>query len=780
MSSIVPSNLIIASSEGSNLPNANLNPSNLVTGINSDDSGSEAYDGRNIQRRRAASSFHPPLLMVETGLSSDKKVNRVPLPLSASPRETYAPLSPLTAFQSDESVRKERERHFEALDNAGFDVERGGGEETENEDQGNGEEAEAEAEDDQEEEEQRQETEIEDSEVDQASDTSEDNLTRLAEIEEFGGEDEEEDDFEFSLHRRDETSSLERASGGFGASRHDTESATTLVSLPNLAERKAILPSIAEAAELGDVGVPGKTGGEEEYGERKEHEAGKIGQQTEGDAALHAAQTARRRARRRVNISGRIPFNLGLPLSPESTAMDGLANTSQVIKRGVESNDRARSATLSELESGNNGNLSPVLDRNPAESRSMSPIGGLSDARSSNRPDKLRTRQRAKTEPVPKHDILLLPSPLSNSTPKDGEEISSSVVRKRFASNPSKFLGSLPSSAPDLSITLSAPPSTSTALTASVDDMMVESQTGSVDTAMVRSNSAGGDLESATQSNRKLSPHPSLPGLSMPAAPSSSSSSTADNRIPSPVTPNMTSTSLLFGSSPSKSPSKSYDPYISFPISRSPVVPFQPPKQSALSIMLRSDDLGGPTASSNNPFNEFYGALFAPIIAVSVPANRLARRGPGTGGGPSTNTYEVTVYYPQSNDSSKSLKMNLKLDLVVEEVIGCALWKYWAEERRPSLCANEEEGNDNEWEKRDSAARALLNVSAWVLRIADEDEDGEVDDDFPAPDRTRTAKGFGNCFAIVAASATQSKQSLTVMYQSLKFALTVWTSSFVA
>jgi hypothetical protein len=99
----------------------------------------------------------------------------------------------------------------------------------------------------------------------------------------------------------------------------------------------------------------------------------------------------------------------------------------------------------------------------------------------------------------------------------------------------------------------------------------------------------------------------------------------------------------------------------------------------------------------------------------------------------------------------------LKPDLIVEEVIGCALWKYWESDRKPSLLPDAQGNNDEKWDEKSQEVQVKLKASQYVLRIADEDEDGEVDDDFPAPERVRPAKGFGTCFAIVPASPAQAK-----------------------
>ncbi|KAJ6501260.1 stress-activated map kinase interacting protein 1-domain-containing protein [Mycena vulgaris] len=135
------------------------------------------------------------------------------------------------------------------------------------------------------------------------------------------------------------------------------------------------------------------------------------------------------------------------------------------------------------------------------------------------------------------------------------------------------------------------------------------------------------------------------------------------------------------------------------------------PQQSALTALLVS------SGESTNPFAELYAAVS------------------GRGEGASTN---VQVYFPRR-------------DATVEEVIGFALWTYWEEGWLPKL----DEGMENV-EKEKLAMR--LSAVGWIMRIAE--EDGEVDDDFPPPDRVgKVAKFNAEAYAVLEASPAQIQQN---------------------
>ncbi|KXN81704.1 Stress-activated map kinase-interacting protein 1 [Leucoagaricus sp. SymC.cos] len=148
------------------------------------------------------------------------------------------------------------------------------------------------------------------------------------------------------------------------------------------------------------------------------------------------------------------------------------------------------------------------------------------------------------------------------------------------------------------------------------------------------------------------------------------------------------------------------------------------PQQSALSRMLN----GG---KSSNPFTEIY----ASVSGRSAPTSTI-----------------VSVYFPHAKQpSGKPMELTISRDATVEEVIGFALWTYWEEGWLPKLDDGLSGPFDPKWEDRISAC-------GWILRLAE--DDGEVDDDFPPPDRLgKITKFNADAYAILEASAAQIKQN---------------------
>lgn len=174
------------------------------------------------------------------------------------------------------------------------------------------------------------------------------------------------------------------------------------------------------------------------------------------------------------------------------------------------------------------------------------------------------------------------------------------------------------------------------------------------------------------------------------------------------------------------------------------------PKPSALTALLTAKS---ESTSASNPFSPLYAAL---IMRAS-------------------DALKLTLYFPHSESPSKALKIGVKKDLTVEEVIGAGLWAYWEEGREPKI-ELEADGIDDE-------------STRWNLRIVE--DDGEVDEDFPgkgsdaacleivvelsltilgttisALDRSKgiSAFSFGE-FAIVKATERQGRQKQTVRQQ---------------
>ncbi|KAG9033539.1 hypothetical protein FRB95_014718 [Tulasnella sp. JGI-2019a] len=158
-----------------------------------------------------------------------------------------------------------------------------------------------------------------------------------------------------------------------------------------------------------------------------------------------------------------------------------------------------------------------------------------------------------------------------------------------------------------------------------------------------------------------------------------------------------------------------------------PIVP--PVFRSALSARLSAPD-----AMSNNPFNELYAAI---------------------SGRAETSSMTISVFFPHSPAAAvKAVEMKVRKDATVEEVIGFSLWTYWSKDLEPKLDAGLG-GEDDP--KRD----IVLSAVGWNLRIAE--DDGEVDEDFPALDRTRPISKFSfDSFALCAANPTQVEQNRVV------------------
>ncbi|KAF9476816.1 hypothetical protein BDN70DRAFT_811618 [Pholiota conissans] len=148
------------------------------------------------------------------------------------------------------------------------------------------------------------------------------------------------------------------------------------------------------------------------------------------------------------------------------------------------------------------------------------------------------------------------------------------------------------------------------------------------------------------------------------------------------------------------------------------------PQTSSLSAMLAS------SKSSSNPFAEMYATIS------------------GRGESASTN---VQIYFPHSKQpQGKAMDLNIRRDATVEEVIGFALWNYWEEGWLPKLDEGLTGEDDPKWSTK-------LSAVGWILRIAE--DDGEVDDDFPPPDRMEKVAKFSEAYAILEATPTQIQQN---------------------
>ncbi|KAJ3009370.1 hypothetical protein HKX48_008008 [Thoreauomyces humboldtii] len=100
---------------------------------------------------------------------------------------------------------------------------------------------------------------------------------------------------------------------------------------------------------------------------------------------------------------------------------------------------------------------------------------------------------------------------------------------------------------------------------------------------------------------------------------------------------------------------------------------------------------------------------------------------------------KLRIYIPLSDEPEVPLTLSVLRDASVEEAIGYALYEYWSEGREPTIPAN------------------LQDVKRWNMRIVE--DDGTIDDDFPALERTRKISKFAfDSFALCEAPPDRVKQ----------------------
>lgn len=194
--------------------------------------------------------------------------------------------------------------------------------------------------------------------------------------------------------------------------------------------------------------------------------------------------------------------------------------------------------------------------------------------------------------------------------------------------------------------------------------------------------STGSPLTNSARSLRKKASAPSLLGPST-TAPSSATTTPQQAPVPLPST----AASLA---PPTPSHRNHSQPPLIFP-SRATSTYTRPPlpQRSALSALLSSKS---DSPSASNPFSALYATLTSRA----------------------TDALSLSIYFPHSKTPSKALKVNVKKDLSVEEVIGAGLWSYWEEGRDPKLEVDQDDPDE---------------TTKWNLRIVE--DDGEVDEDFP-------------------------------------------------
>ncbi|KAF5337499.1 hypothetical protein D9758_013605 [Tetrapyrgos nigripes] len=176
---------------------------------------------------------------------------------------------------------------------------------------------------------------------------------------------------------------------------------------------------------------------------------------------------------------------------------------------------------------------------------------------------------------------------------------------------------------------------------------------------------------------------------------------------------------------------------------RRPVPSISSSSKSALSAMLAS------SSSSPNPFAETYANISGRGV---TPAQRVS----------------IQVFFPRAKgikdggrDGGRSkvregMKLSVRKDATVEEVIGFALWTYWEEGWLPPLEQGISKGKEGEDEEEERRIR--MSAVGWILRLTE--DDGEIDDDFPPPDRSgKISKFNADGFAVLEANAAQLAQN---------------------
>lgn len=100
----------------------------------------------------------------------------------------------------------------------------------------------------------------------------------------------------------------------------------------------------------------------------------------------------------------------------------------------------------------------------------------------------------------------------------------------------------------------------------------------------------------------------------------------------------------------------------------------------------------------------------------------------------------LCVYLPHSNEPYTPVSLVVRPDAITDDVIGYILYDYVEEKRQPELDVE------------------AYDLAEWVLLIAE--DDGEIEDDLPAVDRTRNIGRVSfDQFALCRATPSQAKQN---------------------
>ncbi|GAA6026664.1 hypothetical protein JCM8202_005047 [Rhodotorula sphaerocarpa] len=244
------------------------------------------------------------------------------------------------------------------------------------------------------------------------------------------------------------------------------------------------------------------------------------------------------------------------------------------------------------------------------------------------------------------------------------------------------------------------------------------------------------------------------PTLAVPTGPDASSGTGVNSGHRSSETDLDATHSLSRPASPGRAASRSPKPlfpprseYILASLNRGPhtsssfAAPSRPDQKSGLSLLLGAGGAGSGSASRQdlNPFSRLYASCVSrasDAVRLTLYFPFLSPPAPGSGAGSRAG---------KGKKGENKVEIGVKRDVTVEEVIGIGLWACWEEEdlrARVPFPVEEQE------------AREGRETVKWNLRIVE--DDGEVDEDFPALDRVRNLSAFSfNEFAIVRATDPQ-------------------------
>ncbi|KAI0284703.1 stress-activated map kinase interacting 1 [Russula aff. rugulosa BPL654] len=136
-------------------------------------------------------------------------------------------------------------------------------------------------------------------------------------------------------------------------------------------------------------------------------------------------------------------------------------------------------------------------------------------------------------------------------------------------------------------------------------------------------------------------------------------------------------------------------------------------------------------SNTTNPFSDLYSAISGRGVAAAA-------------------SMVVTIFFPFAREpAGEAMRLSVRKDATVEEVLGFGLWSYWEAGWSPRL--DDEDINSNTEEEK-------LTAVGWVMKIAE--DDGEVDEDFPPPNRESKISKFSfEAYAVLEANATQVQQN---------------------